>query len=206
LNPDYSIKGQSTRLVIGTQLTFIPKTLGSKLRTEGQPSEQGLFLDARAARSWLAKRKGIDEADIIVMGQSLGGGVAIDLASNQGARALVVASTFTSLPEAAQAHLPWMLPQLNMTQRMNSLEKIRKYNGTVLISHGDADETIPFSQGQRLYEAAQGPKRFVQVRGGKHNDPQPQEFRQALDELIDSTSSNLYGSTGTSLSADRLRK
>jgi fermentation-respiration switch protein FrsA (DUF1100 family) len=71
-----------------------------------------------------------------------------------------------------------------MTMRMNSLDKIGHYHGPLLISHGDADEVIPYEQGLDLYRAANEPKRIVTVRGGRHNDPQPEEYRVALDEFV----------------------
>lgn len=153
-------------------------------RSEGTPSEKGILLDARAARDWLAEKEGIAGEDVVLMGQSLGGGVAIDVAAEDGCRGLVIASTFTSLPAVAQHHVPWMPMWLLMSMRMNSLEKIKRYHGPVLISHGDADEVVPYKHGEALYKAAPGPKQFITVKGGKHNDPQPEEYRKALDEFI----------------------
>ncbi len=153
-------------------------------RSEGKPSEAGILQDARAARGWLARRSAVAEPDIILMGQSLGGGVAVDLAARDGARALVLASTFTSLPDVGASHLPWLLPRWNMTMRMDSLSKIGQYHGPVLISHGDADEVIPFSQGEQLYAAAPGPKQFYRQPGGRHNDGRPEEYRVIFDEFL----------------------
>jgi fermentation-respiration switch protein FrsA (DUF1100 family) len=152
-------------------------------RSEGRPTEPAVLEDARAARQWLAERTGVGESDVILMGISLGGGVAVDLAQD-GARGLVLASTFSSLPDVAQHHVWWLPVRPLMTSRMNSLEKIRRYEGPVLISHGDADEVVPFEQGERLYDAAPGPKRFVRIPNGRHNDPQPESYRRALDEFL----------------------
>jgi uncharacterized protein len=153
-------------------------------RSEGTPSEKGILLDARAGRDWLAEKEGIAPADVVLMGQSLGGGVAIDLAAEEGCRGLVIAGTFTSLPDVAQHHVWWMPMKLLMRMRLNSLEKIKRYDGPLLVSHGEADEVIPYAQGLALYEAAPGPKRMITVKGGKHNDPQPEEYREALDQFI----------------------
>ena len=130
-------------------------------RSEGKPTEGG-----------------------VLMGFSLGGGVAVDLAAEDGARGLVLANTFTSLPDVAEHHMQWLPTSWLMTMRMNSLEKIKRYHGPLLISHGDADEVIPYEQGLALFQAAGEPKRLVTVRGGKHNDPQPEEYRLALDEFL----------------------
>jgi fermentation-respiration switch protein FrsA (DUF1100 family) len=153
-------------------------------RSEGRPHEWGLRQDARAARAWLAKRTGVAESDIVLMGRSLGGGVAVDLAADDGARGLVLASTFTSVPDVAAHHAPWAAPRLLMSNRFDSLSKIEKYHGPLLMSHGDADRTIPYEQGQRLFAAAPGPKRFITIPGGDHNTPQSEEYRQALDEFL----------------------
>jgi hypothetical protein len=153
-------------------------------RSEGKPNEKGILADARAARAWLAARTGVHESDIVLMGRSLGGAVAVDLAAKDCARGLVLASTFTSLPNVAAKHFGWASPRLNMTQRLDSLSKIPNYGGILLVSHGDADRTIPFSHGAALFEAAPGPKKFVTIRGGDHNDPQSEEYRHALDEFL----------------------
>src|SRR5438132_914061 len=78
-------------------------------KSEGTPSEQGLYQDARAARRWLAQKEQIAEADVILMGVSLGGAVAVDLAAHDGARGLVLASTFTSQPAADHTRTPWVM-------------------------------------------------------------------------------------------------
>jgi hypothetical protein len=152
-------------------------------RSEGRPTEGGILSDARAARRWLAERTQLAESDVVLMGVSLGGAVAVDLAQD-GARGLVLCSTFCSLPDVAEHHFAWLPARSVMSMRLNSLEKIRSYGGPVLISHGDADEVVPFEQGRRLYEAAPGPKRFVRAPGGRHNDPQPEEYRVALDAFL----------------------
>jgi uncharacterized protein len=154
-------------------------------KSEGKPSEEGLYQDARAARRWLAEKEHIAESDVILMGVSLGGAVAVDLAARDGARGLVVANTFTSLPAAAQVQWPWLPMNLLLSTRMDSLAKIKDYRGPLLISHAEADEVVPFKQGQALYDAAPGPKRLITAAGAKHNDPQPEEYRVALDEFID---------------------
>ena len=153
-------------------------------KSAGKPTEEGILQDARAARTWLARREGIDERDIVLMGQSLGGAVAVDLAANDGARGLVLLSTFTALPDVAKAHMRWFPAWSMMTMRLHSLEKIKNYHGELLICHGDEDEVVPYQQGQRLFAAASEPKQFVTIPGGKHNDPQPELVHVALDRFL----------------------
>lgn len=154
-------------------------------KSEGTPSEQGLYQDARAARKWLAEKEGIAESDVILMGVSLGGAVAVELAAEGGARGLVLANTFTSLPAAAQHHIWWLPMSMILSTRMDSLAKIKDYQGPLLVSHGDADEVVPHEQGQALFDAAPGRKRFITIPGGGHIDPQPEEYRIALDQFLD---------------------
>ena len=155
-------------------------------KSAGKPTEQGLIEDAQAARTWLAQRTGISEDSIVLLGQSLGGGVAVELASGEGARGLILLSTFTSAPDVAAHHMPWMPAHLMMTQRFNSLKKIKNYDGPLLMCHGDADKVIPFEQGEELFAASQSEdKQFIRNEGGGHNSHAPEKYREALDAFLD---------------------
>jgi fermentation-respiration switch protein FrsA (DUF1100 family) len=153
-------------------------------RSEGKPTEEGVYTDARAARRWLAEREGVDESEIVLLGQSLGGGVAVELASTDGCRGLVLASTFTSLPDVAKWHAPWLPARTLMTHTMTSIEKIRKYDGPLLLVHGTQDRVVPFKHGEALFEAAAGDKTMVIVPDGDHIDPLPEDYRLAFDRFI----------------------
>lgn len=153
-------------------------------RSGGKPSEPGLIADARAARQWLAARTGYPEERIVLMGHSLGGGVVTQLAAQDGAPALVLVNTFTSLPDVGREHVPWLTPRAIMVNRFNSLDAIQQYSGPVLISHGDADRLIPIEQGRSLYEAAPGPKKLIIVPGGRHNDGLSEAFHTAFERLL----------------------
>jgi fermentation-respiration switch protein FrsA (DUF1100 family) len=152
-------------------------------RSEGTPSERGLLADARAARSWFAEREQIPEEQIVLYGRSLGGAVAVDLASHDGARGLVLESTFTSLPAVANDLLP-LWPGMLMYSRYSSIKKIGDYRGPLLHAHGDADPLVPFAQGERLFAAANDPKRFVRIEGEGHNWAAPEYYVQTLDEFF----------------------
>jgi uncharacterized protein len=153
-------------------------------RSAGAPSEEGILADARAARRWLATRAGVQENDIVLMGESLGGGVMVELAAHDGARALVLENTFTSLPDVAAFHYPWLPVKTLMRTRMDSAAKIGKFHGPLLQVHGDADTIIPFVIGQQLHAAANQPKTFVTIAGGDHNDPRSSTFLEALDKFL----------------------
>lgn len=154
-------------------------------RSEGKPSERGVLQDARAARSKFAELAGIDERSIVLMGRSLGGGVVCDLACD-GCRALVIESSFTSLPDVAATIYPFLPVRTFMRSRFDSLRKIAAYRGPLLISHGDADELVPHDMGRRLFEAAPSTrKRFFVVPEGLHNDAQPARYYEELSTFID---------------------
>jgi fermentation-respiration switch protein FrsA (DUF1100 family) len=154
-------------------------------RSEGKPSEPGVLADARAARAWLAQREGIAENQIVLMGRSLGGAVAVDLAAADGARALVLESTFTSIPDVAQTMFPLLPVHLLMQTQFNSAKKIANYHGPLLQSHGTADRLIPYSIGARLFHAANEPKLIFTIPGGDHNDPQTEQYYQVLATFLD---------------------
>jgi hypothetical protein len=153
-------------------------------RSVGLPTEQGILADGRAARKWLAARAGIPESQIVMMGESLGGGVAVDLAATDGARGLILENTFSSLPDAAATHYPWLPVHWLMRAQLNSAKKIPNYHGPLLQVHGDSDQIVPFAIGKKLFDAANEPKQLVVIPGGGHNDPQTPEFLRAMDEFI----------------------
>jgi fermentation-respiration switch protein FrsA (DUF1100 family) len=119
----------------------------------GEPSEQGLALDARAALAF-ARSQGLRDGDLVFMGASLGTGVATALAAEYRPAALVLVSPFTSLPDVGAAAFPWAPVHTLMRDRFPSLETIRRIEAPVLVLHAADDRTIPFSQGEALAKAA----------------------------------------------------
>ena len=154
-------------------------------KSEGSPNEQGVLQDARAARTWFAERSGIAENDIVLLGRSLGGGVAVDLTTDVIPRALILESTFTSLPDVAAHVYPFLPVRWAMSTRFDSQTKIVEYTGPLLQSHGTADAIIPFEFGKRLHDACPSPnKQFMTIQGGGHNDYQPAEYFSALRKFL----------------------
>ena len=154
-------------------------------RSAGRPTGKGILADARAARAWLARRENIPEKQIVMMGESLGGAVAVDLAAD-GARGLIVENSFASLPEVAAYHFPWIPVGLLMHTRLNSAARIRDYHGPLLQSHGDRDTIVPLASAQQLFAAANEPKKFILIPGGDHNDPHSPEYYQQVREFVES--------------------
>ena len=158
-------------------------------RSDGRPTEEGILQDTRAARTALAERAGVPEDEIVLMGRSLGGGVAVDLAARDGARGLVLESTFTSIPDVAAIHYPFLPVRRLMRTQLDSAAKIGRYAGPLLQSHGDVDRTIPFDLGRRLFAAAAesdgSMRKFYAINDGDHNDPQPPEYFRLLAQFVD---------------------
>jgi fermentation-respiration switch protein FrsA (DUF1100 family) len=153
-------------------------------RSEGSPTEAGVVADGRAARAWLAGKTGIREQDLVLWGESLGCGVAVELAT-EGARGLVLENAFTSLPDVAAHHYSWAPVRLLMRNRLRAIEKIGQFKGPLLQAHGDSDTVIPYELGRRLFEEANEPKEFVSIANGDHNDPRSTRFWEAADRFLD---------------------
>jgi fermentation-respiration switch protein FrsA (DUF1100 family) len=153
-------------------------------RSEGQPTATGILADARAARAWLAAREKIPEREVVLLGESIGGAVAVDLAARDGARALVLESTFDSLPDVAAYHVPWLPVRWLMRTRLDPASLIGQYHGPLFQVHGDADTIVPLPFGRRLFAAANEPKHFMLLPGHDHNDPLPRRYYDALAAFL----------------------
>jgi uncharacterized protein len=161
-------------------------------KSEGSPSEQGLYADARAAWDYLTKTRGIPASHIVIFGESLGGAVAIDLASRTNACGLVVQSSFTSIGDMAAELLPFV-PRFMLRTKMDSLSKIASVSVPKLFIHSQADEIVPYKLGRRLFDAAPAPKQFYEVKGASHNltfELGGAAYYEALRSFIDSSCVN----------------
>jgi fermentation-respiration switch protein FrsA (DUF1100 family) len=137
-------------------------------RSEGSPNGDGILDDARAARTWLSNRVGMPINQLLLFGDSLGGAVAVRLASEGGARGLIVTNTFSSLTDVAGYHYPWAPVRLLLRTKLESDAAIRSYHGPLLQVHGDSDNVVPYRFGRKLFEAANEPKEFITVRSNDH--------------------------------------
>lgn len=154
--------------------------------SEGSPSEQGTYFDADAAWQHLVKERAIDPSRVVVIGRSLGGGVATWLARRHRPAALVLEATFTSVANVVAEMLP--IPGVRSFVRLGypSIERIGDIDAPLLVVHGRRDEVVPFSHGCTLFEAARSPKRFVELAGG-HNDAfgvEVDAYSAALREFV----------------------
>ena len=138
-------------------------------RSGGRPSEEGLFIDARAAWKDLTERGGVNPDQVVIFGKSLGGAVAVDLATEAPAAGLIVESSFTSIPEMAARHYPFV-PRILIRTKMDSLAKIPAIDLPKLAIHSRLDEVVPFELGRKLFDASSEPKSFYEVAGARHNE------------------------------------
>ena len=153
-------------------------------QSEGRPSESGCYAAADAAYDWLVQSQGVPARTIVVYGESLGGGVAVDLASRRPHRALVLVRTFTSVPDVAQSLFGWLPVHGLVTNQFDNLAKIALCKQPLFIAHADADQLMPFDHGQRLLEASGTNATLFTLAGKGHNDPLSPEFYTALRRFL----------------------
>ncbi|RKX28004.1 MAG: alpha/beta hydrolase [Candidatus Zixiibacteriota bacterium] len=158
-------------------------------QSDGSPSEENIYVDARACFDWLKIEGRYKSEQIVLFGRSLGGVVAIDLARQVPCRGLIVESSLTSARAMAAKMFPFFPISLLLRYHLNSLEKIGEIACPVLVTHSPEDEIIPYDMGKQLFATAKSPKCFVALRGG-HNERlyfQDDAYRDALQELISGT-------------------
>jgi fermentation-respiration switch protein FrsA (DUF1100 family) len=148
-------------------------------RSKGYPSEEGTYQDAEAACRWLEQR-GFAGRDIIVFGESLGGGVAAGLATRKTIGGLVLQSTFTSISDIGAELFPWLPVRLLGRIKYDTLSKLPRIKVPVLVMHSRDDQLIRFRHGERNYAAAGEPKLFCEL-FGDHNDPLTNKARFVAD-------------------------
>lgn len=137
--------------------------------SEGSPDEEGTYRDVEAAWRYLIEDRKVAPSRIVVMGRSLGGAVAAWLAGKRNPAALVLESSFTSVPDMA-ADLYWYFPVRLMSRfRYATSDYVREARCPVLVVHSPNDEMIPFHHGRTLFAQAPEPKEFLEISGG-HNE------------------------------------
>lgn len=135
----------------------------------GKPSEQGLYDDARTVLDWLARVEGIDRSQVILYGESLGTGVAAQMALEHPPHALILEAPYSSIARLAAERYPWLPCLWLIRDRFDTLSKIDQIDAPLLILHGDADRTIPLDHALRLTRKA--PTACLEIiPGGAHID------------------------------------
>ncbi|OHB77482.1 MAG: hypothetical protein A2Z34_03420 [Planctomycetes bacterium RBG_16_59_8] len=139
-------------------------------KSEGDPSEEGLYLDGLAAYDYLTKVKGVPPEKVIFFGKSLGGAIAVETATKRPCPALIVQSAFTSTREMASVIIPIFPGRWFMKTDFDSKSKIGGISAPKLFIHSPKDEVIPYRLGKELYSAAAGPKEFYEIPDAGHNE------------------------------------
>jgi hypothetical protein len=159
-------------------------------RSEGKPSEAGVYRDAEAAYEYLVNTKGIDRKAIISFGQSLGTAVATHLAARRQVAGVVLEAPFPSASRVARKVF-WFLPGVSLLVhgQFDTQAWLKEIHAPLLIVHCDQDPVIPFQFGQEVYDAALPPKNFLPINGSCHEESSlnaPTRYRTALQEFLNS--------------------
>lgn len=141
---------------------------------EGDPSEDGLYADARAGLAYL-KSKGVSGKKVVIYGESLGTGVAVAAAheaaqKGEAVAAVLLEAPFTSIIDVAASHYPFLPVSLVLRDRYDSMSRIKAINAPLFVVHGGQDWTVPQKLGRKLYGAAHEPKQALWLDGAGHDD------------------------------------
>jgi uncharacterized protein len=186
----WNVEGSAPRIQRMQQLGFSVLAIdyrGFGKSSPGLPSEDSAYEDARAAWDWLAAQH--PDRPRYVFGHSLGGAIAIDLASKvEDEQGVIVEGTFTSIADVAGTmKWGWLPVGPLITQRFESVRKVAQLHSPLLVVHGAEDSLIRSDLGRRLYEAAQGRKQFLLVEGGSHHSTMAvgqSQYRAALAQFF----------------------
>jgi len=154
----------------------------------GVPSERGLVADGHGALGFLADRD-VPPEQVVLLGESLGGAVAVRLASERSVGAVILEAPFTSAADAAQHAFPFLPVTLFIEDPYDSLGRIDRIGAPLLIIHGERDQIVPVDQGRRLLAAARAPKQGVFLPGAGHNDL----FRYGSDDIVVAFLERVFG-------------
>ena len=156
-------------------------------QSEGKPSEQGTYLDARAAWEYLVNDREIAPHKIVIFGRSLGGAVASWLAAQTTPGAVILESTFTSAPDMAHRLYPFLPVRLMTRLKYSVKENVKKLSSPLLVVHSRQDEVIPFDMGESIFAAAPEPKQMLVITGDHSGGflLNRNEYMIVLDKLLD---------------------
>ena len=149
----------------------------------GDPNEKGLYEDARSAVRWLEK-KGIPKNKIIIYGESLGAGVATEIAQNENFSGIILESPFTSMIDAGKDKYPFLPVKFLLKDKYESDKKIKNLKSPVLVMHGKVDKIVPFTQGKKIYDLANEPKNFYFSEYDDHMMEYNEKLLNALENFI----------------------
>ena len=152
---------------------------------KGKPTEDGLYEDARSSVRWL-KTKGVDEKNLIIYGESLGTGIATEIAQNKNFAGVILESPFTSMIDAAKNKYPFLPVRFLLKDKYESDKKIKNIKSPILVMHGKIDNIVPFYMGKKIYELANNPKYSYFSEYDDHMMEYNEKLLKALRDFIDS--------------------
>ena len=153
----------------------------------GKPTEQGLYKDAENAVAWLVA-KGINKKDIILYGESLGTGIAIELATKDQYSGVILESPYTSMIDMGKRFYPFLPISILQKDKYNSLKKLNMIKSPILVLHGKADTLVPFYMGKKIYDAANEPKYYYFPDIDNHMMTYDQNMMKTLSNFVDEIS------------------
>jgi hypothetical protein len=151
-------------------------------QSDGRTTEAGVYRDGDAAWRYLTETRGMRPNDVVIFGRSLGASVAARLAARQNPLALIVESSFTSVPDIAHELYPWLPARWLSRLSHATRDYIRGVHCPVLVVHSRDDEIIPFHHGQAIFAAAPEPRTLLVLRGS-HNDAYLRDERSYIEGL-----------------------
>jgi uncharacterized protein len=150
---------------------------------KGKPTEEGLYEDARSAIKWL-KSQGVAEKNIIIYGESLGTGVAIEIAQHKNFAGIILESPFTSMIDVAKDKYPFLPVSLLLKDKYESNKKIKNIKIPIMVMHGKVDNIVPFHMGKKIYDEAKMPKYFYFPEYDNHMMNYDENFLNVLKNYI----------------------
>ena len=164
-------------------------------RSDGKPSEKGMYADGEGVLEYLHSRDDIDHDKLVLFGRSLGGCIVAELAMHHRVKAVILESSFTSVDAMARYNRPaiaFFIPsRLLIKSRFDSIKKMPLIHSPVMVVHGDKDVTVPIHMGRELFNAANKPKRFYEIKGATHDDTHivgGEAYFKALRDFIENPS------------------
>ncbi|MEJ2178944.1 MAG: alpha/beta hydrolase [Gammaproteobacteria bacterium] len=181
-----SHRGQSIEIFYNLGLNVFIIDYRGYGQSKGEPSENGLYEDARTAWNYLTETKGVSKDNIILFGRSLGGVVAAKLGSEVNTDSVILESTFSSARDMASELFPLLSHIILLRFKFDTQGYVKQIMDPVLVIHSPEDEIIPYSLGRKVFDAANQPKQLLEIQGD-HNSgflqSQPQ-YRKKIDEFL----------------------
>jgi fermentation-respiration switch protein FrsA (DUF1100 family) len=150
---------------------------------KGKPTENGLYIDGISAVNWIINQ-GVKEKDLILYGESLGTGIATEIAQNKNFAGVILETPFTSMINAAKEFYPYIPVNILLKDRYENYKKIKNINIPILIMHGEKDKIVPFKMGKKMYQLANEPKYFYSTNHDDHMMVYDQPMINTLKNFI----------------------